>query len=152
MAAVELINILRPIVAIATYIAFSALALHENPECKTKLKNTRDNYLDMFVQEVRRYYPFTPFLGARVKQDFTWKQCDFKKGTLVLLDVYGINHDPRIWDKPYLFQPERFKNHDGNAYGFIPQGGGDPANGHRCPGEGVTIAAMKLFVEFSNRF
>lgn len=67
MAAVELINILRPIVAIATYIAFSALALHENPECKIKLKNTRDNYLDMFVQEVRRYYPFTPFFGCEGK-------------------------------------------------------------------------------------
>ncbi|CAM3682288.1 hypothetical protein GCM10009865_44060 [Aeromicrobium ponti] len=37
MAAIELINVLRPIVAIATFITFAALALHEHPEVKVKL-------------------------------------------------------------------------------------------------------------------
>lgn len=147
-AAVELINILRPIVAIAVYIVFMALALHDNPECRAKLKTNQNNYLEMFVQEVRRYYPFSPFLGARVKQDFIWNNCYFKKGTLVLLDIYGLNHDPRIWDKPYLFKPERFKSWDKNPFSFIPQGGGNPATGHRCPGKGVVVGTMKLFLNF----
>ncbi|CAB3389417.1 protein of unknown function [Kyrpidia spormannii] len=38
MLAVELINVLRPIVTIATFITFSALALHEHPECKEKIR------------------------------------------------------------------------------------------------------------------
>lgn len=148
MAGVELINVLRPIVAISTYITFLALALHEYPECKDKLLTGDSKELEMFVQEVRRYYPFTPLLGARVKKDFVWNKCEFKEGMLVLLDVYGINHDPKIWNNPDKFCPERFKNRMDNAFDFIPQGGGDPSKGHRCPGEGITIEIMKTSLDF----
>lgn len=148
MAAVELINILRPIVAIATYIVFAALALYEHPECKEKLQSDSGNYLEMFVQEVRRYYPFTPFIGARVKKDFAWRQCQFKKGTLVLLDIYGMNHDSKTWHNSSEFRPERFKDWNGGQFEFMPQGGGDPAKGHRCPGEGITVELMKSSLDF----
>ena len=148
MASIELINVLRPIVAISTYITFLTLALHEYPECKEKLLTGDSKELHMFVQEVRRYYPFTPFIGARVKKDFVWNKCEFKKGMLVLLDVYGINHDPKIWDNPDKFCPERFKNREDNLFDFIPQGGGDTAKGHRCPGEGITIEIMKATLDF----
>ncbi|WP_330400744.1 cytochrome P450 [Lacrimispora amygdalina] len=102
----------------------------------------------MFVQEVRRYYPFTPFVGARVHKDFVWDQYEFKKGVLVLLDVYGMNHDPVIWGDPDKFRPERFQEEKDRTYCFIPQGGGDPAKGHRCPGEGITIEIMKAGLNF----
>lgn len=148
MAAIELINILRPIVAISTFITFSALAMHEYPECKEKLLAGDSDEFKMFVQEVRRYYPFAPFLGARVLKDFTWEQCEFKEGMLVLLDIYGTNHDSRIWDSPDKFWPERFKERRGSLFDFIPQGGGDPAKGHRCPGEGFTIEIMKTSLDF----
>ncbi|WP_255624333.1 cytochrome P450 [Clostridioides sp. ES-S-0108-01] len=148
MAGVELINVLRPIVAISTFITFSALALHEYPECREKLLTRDSNELKMFVQEVRRYYPFTPFLGARVKKDFIWNKCEFKEGTLVLLDVYGMNHDSRIWNNPDNFLPERFRERKDNLFDFIPQGGGNPAKGHRCPGEGITIEIMKSSLDF----
>jgi fatty-acid peroxygenase len=68
VTAVEIINILRPIVAISYYVTFAALALHHNPECIDKLKSIDHNYLEHFVQEVRRFYPFAPFVGARVKR------------------------------------------------------------------------------------
>jgi fatty-acid peroxygenase len=148
MAAVELINVLRPIVAIATFITFSALALHEHPECKEKLQSGNSNYLEMFAQEVRRYYPFGPFLGARVQKDFIWNQCEFKEGMLVFLDVYGTNHDSKLWENPNEFRPERFKEWRGSLFDFIPQGGGDPAKGHRCPGEGITVEVMKSSLDF----
>ena len=96
MAAIELINIVRPIVAIANFIVFSALALHQYPHEAEKLRSGGDEHRECFAQEVRRYYPFTPFLGNRVKQDFTWRGCHFKKDTLVLLDIYGMNHDSRL--------------------------------------------------------
>lgn len=148
MAAIELINILRPIVAISTYITFMALALYEYPEHKDTLSTGDDDELERFVEEVRRYYPFTPFLGAKVKKDFVWNGYNFEEGTLVLLDVYGINHDSRIWDKPFEFQPDRFKNWTFDPFEFIPHGGGDPAMGHRCPGEGITVEIMKVTLDF----
>lgn len=147
MAAVELINVLRPIVAIATFITFAALALYEYPAYREKLKDD-EAFREMFVQEVRRYYPFGPFLGARVKKPFTWKQCDFEEGQLVLLDMYGTNHDSRLWERPEEFNPERFRNWSGDPFAFIPQGGGEPEKGHRCPGEGITVEVMKATVEF----
>lgn len=148
MCAIELINVLRPIVAISTYIVFTALALYEYPKYKNELMSGDRNELEMFVQEIRRYYPFTPFLGAKVKKNFIWKQCKFRKEDLVILDVYGINHDSRIWDNPFSFQPGRFRDYKGGPFEFIPQGGGDPSKGHRCPGEGITIEVMKASLDF----
>lgn len=148
MAAVELINILRPIVAIARYVTFGALALHEHPECKDKLQSDEDNYSHMFVQEVRRFYPFGPFLGARVRNDFDWHQHNFKKGTLVLLDIYGTNRHPGLWERPNEFRPERFNDWEGSPFDFIPQGGGDYDIGHRCAGEWVTIKVMRESLDF----
>lgn len=148
LAAVELINVIRPIVAIATYITFSALALYEHPDQKEKLKNGTREDLERFIHEVRRYYPFGPFVGARVKKTFHWKNVEFKKGTLVFLDIYGTNRDPRIWEHPNQFDPDRFQDWDGDLYEFIPHGGGDPAKGHRCPGEGITVEIMKATLDF----
>ncbi|PRR88696.1 cytochrome P450 [Bacillus atrophaeus] len=148
MAAVELINVLRPIVAISTFITFSALALHNHPEYKEKLKSGNGDDLEMFVQEVRRFYPFGPFLGAQARKDFVWNQCEFKEGMLVLLDLYGTNHDARLWEDPNEFRPERFKDRKDQLFDLIPQGGGDSAKGHRCPGEGITIEVMKVTLDF----
>ncbi|MBD7912768.1 MULTISPECIES: cytochrome P450 [Clostridium] len=148
VAAAELINILRPIVAISTYITFTALALYNHPELKSNLAKENKKYEEMFVQEVRRYYPFTPFLGARAKKDFIWNEHKFKEDMLVLLDIYGINHDSRIWKNPDEFDPEHFSEYKDKLCEFIPQGGGDYERGHRCPGEGITIEIMKASLEF----
>ncbi len=148
MAAIELINVLRPIVAISYFLVFSALALHKHPKYKEWLRSGSSREREIFVQEVRRYYPFGPFLGAIVKKDFEWNHCEFKKGTSVLLDVYGTNHDPRLWDNPDEFRPERFEKWEENPFALIPQGGGHAEKGHRCPGEGITIEVMKASLDF----
>ncbi len=148
IAGVELINVLRPITAIATYVTFGALALHTYPEYRDKLKTVDDNYLTMFAQEVRRYYPFGPFLGARVRNNFTWRNHSFKTGDLVFLDLFGTNHDPKVWNTPTEFNPENFANRVIDPFDFIPQGGGDAKSGTRCPGEWLTIELMKVSLEF----
>ncbi|MFZ4452528.1 cytochrome P450 [Salibacterium aidingense] len=147
-AAVELINVLRPIVAIGRFIMFGALALHEYPETIEHLQKGDGSYSQMFVQEVRRFYPFGPFTGARVRKDFLWNQYRLKKGTLVLLDIYGTNHHPDLWERPETFQPERFRDWEGHPFSFIPQGGGDHYTGHRCAGEWITVMLMKTSLEF----
>ena len=148
VATVEVLNILRPIVAIAIFINFIALALHHFPEEREKVRNGDEKYAEMFIQEVRRFYPFFPFVVALVKKDFTWKEYRFEEGTLTLLDLYGTNHDPKIWDNPDRFKPDRFANWQESPFGFIPQGGGDYFEGHRCAGEWVTIEVMKASLNF----
>ncbi|SFE17476.1 fatty-acid peroxygenase [Lentibacillus persicus] len=147
-AAVELLNILRPITAIGRYVMFGALAMHDFPETRKKLQSGDAIYSRMFVQEVRRYYPFGPFLGAKVRQKFAWGGHQFNKGTLVLLDVYGTNHHPDLWKNPDEFSPERFKEWSGSPFDFIPQGGGDYNMGHRCAGEWVTVEIMQVSLEY----
>ena len=148
VAAVELLNVLRPAVAVAWYVTFAALALHDYPGCRQKLRAGEDGYDELFVQEVRRSYPFFPFVGGRVRDAFEWRGRHFAEGAWVLLDLYGTNHDDRIWGDTQEFRPERFLDWDGGAYDFIPQGGGDHHEGHRCAGEWITIELMKVAVRF----
>ena len=148
IAAVELLNIIRPIVAIATYITFGALAMHKHPECRLNIRANKNDYKQMFVQEVRRFYPFTPFVGAKVRKSFIWKGYYFKEGTLVLLDIYGANHSEKSWANPNEFIPERFDHFKDDHFTFIPQGGGDYDKGHRCAGELITIEIMKESFSF----
>ncbi len=143
VAAVELINILRPTVAVAHFVTFAALALHRYMDVRRKLQKSGDEYLEWFVWEVRRYYPFFPLIGGFAREAFDWRGHQFAAGDLVYLDLYGTNHDPRIWGDPEYFRPERFRDWDGSAFNYIPQGGGDYVENHRCPGEWITLALMK---------
>jgi fatty-acid peroxygenase len=155
LAAVEVINVIRPTVAVAWYVCFAAHALHAHPEWRQKLAGERDagghgEQIDCFMQEVRRFYPFTPYLGAKARIAFDWQGHRFEPGTLVLLDVHGTNHDARLWDEPDQFRPQRFERGHDDAYAFIPQGGG-PRTGHRCPGEWITMHSVALALHFLTR-
>lgn len=134
VAAVELLNLIRPTVAIAWWVSFLGLSLHTHPEY-TRWLREEPSFAEPYVQEVRRVYPFTPYLGAKVRSPFEWSGVRFRKGELVILDVYGMLHDPRWWDKPEDFKPERFLERDISAFDYIPNGGGDTTQGHRCAGE-----------------
>lgn len=46
------------------------------------------------------------------------------------------------------FLPERFRHWNRIAFNFIPHGGGDRHAHHRCPGEDITIALMKVALRF----
>lgn len=136
----ELINLLRPTVAVARWITFAALALHRHPDLRGRFGEP--GYLQAFVQEVRRYYPFFPAIGGRVREPFEWSGHRFANGDWVMLDLYGTNHDPALWKEPVRFDPDRFKQWDPNAFSFIPQGGGEYPREHRCPGEDPSIALL----------
>lgn len=146
VAAVEVLNLLRPTVAVSVYMLFVAHALHLHPDCKKKLKERAPRYDDMFIQEIKRLYPFFPGLFARAKKDFTWKNIHFKKGVRVMLDIYGTNHDQRLWDKPDEFKPERYIETLTTPLNFIPQGGGSHPYHHRCPGEFIANELMRVTI------
>lgn len=145
VAAVEVLNVLRPTVAVDRFVAFAALALHDHPGWRQRVRAGKDA-TEHFVQEVRRYYPFFPATAARVRRPFDWQGYHFPRGRRVLLDLYGTNHHPQLWPEPEKFRPERFADWPGDPYSLIPQGGGDHFNGHRCAGEWITIELMKQAV------
>jgi fatty-acid peroxygenase len=141
IAAVELLNLIRPTVAIAWWVSFAALALHEHPDYAQRLRQD-SAFSEPFAQEVRRIYPFAPYLGAKTRLAFKWNGIAFRQDQLVLLDVYGALHDPRLWEAPESFRPERFMDRELGRFDFIPNGGGDMM-GHRCAGEQVVRQCLK---------
>lgn len=148
VAAVEVLNVLRPVVAASVFITDAAHALHRHGAAAgaVDLDLAIDRHAEAFVQEVRRLYPFFPVAAARVRERFAWNGYTFAKGTLTLLDLHGIDHDARLWERPMSFDPGRFLHRTPTPFSLVPQGGGDPYAGHRCAGERLTIELMKAAV------
>ena len=144
VAAVELINLLRPTVAIARFIVFAAFALDEHPDYQQRIRSGDGGFARAFAQEVRRVYPFFPFIAGRARRQFQWNGHAFEKDDWVLLDIYGTNRDPRSFAAAETFRPERFIEAPPSIFAFVPQGAGDATQTHRCPGEDATVAIMVM--------
>jgi fatty-acid peroxygenase len=116
------------------------------PEWRARIAGGDAAALDAFVQEVRRLYPFVPVLAARARRAQDVLGVPVPRGGLVVLDVHGTTHDPQHWPDPDRFDPDRFLRGPMDADALVPQGGGDVATGHRCPGEGVTLTMLAVAV------
>jgi fatty-acid peroxygenase len=146
-AGVELLNVLRPTVAVAWLGTFGALRLAHHPQWRARLADPdsgRDRLA--FAQEVRRTTPFVPALVGRVHRESAISGVVIRPGDRLVLDVVGVDHDPARWPEPDSFDPGRFIDADPGAFDLVPQGGGDPVSGHRCPGESVALLLVDATV------
>ncbi|MGY1636609.1 cytochrome P450 [Geodermatophilus sp. SYSU D00742] len=141
-AAVELLNVVRPTVAISWFLAFSGHALARWPQHRERLASGDRAFAEAWAHEVRRFYPFAPFIGGRAPHAVEWDGERIPANAMVLLDLYGQDHDAELWGDPYTFRPERFLDREIGAYELVPQGAGDPRTNHRCPGERITVAVL----------
>ncbi|MCT2583479.1 cytochrome P450 [Actinophytocola gossypii] len=141
LAAVELLNVIRPTVAVCWFVAYAGHALHRWPEHRRRL--AAGELVTEFVHEMRRFYPFAPFVAGHAVTDLTWRDERIPSGSLVLLDLWGHDHDARYWDEPFRFRPERFVDREIGEFELVPQGAGDPRVNHRCPGEPFTVAVLE---------
>lgn len=151
-AAVELGNVLRPTVAVAWLGTFAVLALDQVPVDRDRLRRTdavADRYA--FAEEVRRTTPFVPALAGRFRRAGSHEGVDHAVGDAVVLDVQGINRDAALHPDPEVFRPDRFLHQQPGPYDLVPQGGGPP-EGHRCPGESLTLQLLAATVQvFADR-
>ncbi|MEV4937267.1 cytochrome P450 [Streptomyces zaomyceticus] len=138
-AAVELLNVVRPTVAITWFTTFAAQALHRFPAVREELRADQGPYARAFAHEVRRCYPFVPFVGGLAARDLRFDGQEVPEGTMVLLDVPGHHRDPDLWPEPHRFDPDRFLGREPGPGELIAQGGGNARTGHRCPGEDITV-------------
>jgi len=148
VAGVEIQNVIRPTIAVSVFVVHAAQMLHDHPECLEQQATGGDEYLEMFVREVRRTSPFFPAVAARVRHDFEWRGYHFPKDTRVIFGLYATLHDPKLWESPHEFRPERFRNWTEDLFSFVPQGGGDRELGHRCPGDSYSAEITKAAVKF----
>jgi fatty-acid peroxygenase len=143
-AGVELLNLLRPTVAVAWLGTFAAARLAEHPQWREQLRPQHGGEARLaFAQEVRRTTPFVPALAGKVRYRAEVAGVPVRPGQRVVLDVIGVDHDPARWADPQEFRPERFLGVTPGAYDLVPQGGGHP-RGHRCPGESLALCLLDV--------
>lgn len=99
-------------------------------------------YLHCVIKETMRLYPAGPLLPHESSKECTVGGYRIPRGTLLLVNVWAIQHDPKIWDEPMRFKPERFRDCEGTRDGFkfIPFGSGRRG----CPGENLSMRTIAL--------
>lgn len=144
VAMVELLNIVRPVVAVARFAAFAALALWTHPEARAVAAES-DAGARSVAQEVRRTAPFFPLIGGVATRELAWRGVRFSPGDRVIVDLFATNRDPRHWPAAGSFDARRFVDGRGEE-DIVAQGAGSWSDGHRCPGEPATVDLLSAFV------
>lgn len=102
-------------------------------------------YLDAVVHESMRLYPPAYAVVRRALEPFEVGGYAFPAGTQLLLSPWAMHRDPRYYDQPEEFRPERWL--DGSArrlpaYAYFPFGGGP----RRCIGQSFALMEAALVV------
>jgi len=150
VAAVELLNIIRPTVALTVWVALMGHALYAEGNVYEEVKSNFGELQDSFIQEMRRYYPFFPMLPAIAVSDVEIDGYVIPKDSFVVLDLYGSNHDERTIASPEQFDVKRYVGRAKEIsyeeeYEMIAQGGGKFREMHRCAGEWITLHSLRVF-------
>lgn len=104
-------------------------------------------YLQAIIKETLRFHPPTPLLLPR-KAEEDVEICGFTipKGAQVLVNAWAIGRDESTWDKPELFQPERFLGLEidvkGQHFELIPFGAGRRI----CPAVGTANRMLQIML------
>jgi len=99
-------------------------------------------YLDAVVKETLRVYPIVPFVFREALQPFNLDGYTFDRGTILAPSVYLTHRREDLYDRPEMFEPERFLARTYSPYEYLPFGGG----ARRCIGMNLAIYEMKVIL------
>ncbi|XP_047316357.1 cytochrome P450 81C13-like [Impatiens glandulifera] len=141
------------------------LLLLDHPEVMKRLREEIDNqvgterflidedlktlpFLKNIVSETLRLYPPVKVILPHLATN----QCkvgefDIPEGTTLLVNVWAMQRDPKVWDEPEKFKPERFENFESleknlKRIRYIPFGDGI----RKCPGDNMALGWILLAV------
>ncbi|CAB4314568.1 unnamed protein product [Prunus armeniaca] len=93
------------------------------------------------ISETLRLYPAAPMLLPHFSSDdCTIGGFDVPRGTMVLINAWAIHRDPKLWDDPESFIPERFRSGEDLSHQLMPFGLGRRS----CPGSGLAQRTVGL--------
>ncbi len=152
----------------ANTLAWIFLALSRHPEAEAKLHAELDavlgdrsptvadlpnlKYTDQVVTETLRVYPTVWLLGREAIEPTEVAGYQIPVGTTVYMSQWVIQRDPRFFDDPLTFRPERWDDNLAkkiHRYAYFPFGGGPRI----CIGNGfATMEAVLLLATIARRF
>lgn len=120
-------------------------------ELETVLGDRRPNFADLrqlpyttqVIEEGMRLYPPAWITDRQSVADDEINGVHIPKGTMVVLMIYALHHDPQHWSDPAAFRPERFAPEAKKKlppYTYLPFGGGP----RLCIGNNFAMMEMQL--------
>lgn len=132
----------------ATSVAWAVERLVRHPSKLARLvaeidEGEGDEYMQAVISETLRVRPVVPMV-VRVLQGSLdvggWK---LPRGTRVVPSIYLTNLNPKVYEAPRAFMPERFLEKAPETFSWIPFGGGI----RRCIGASFATLEMKLMLQ-----
>ncbi|XP_058537031.1 cytochrome P450 4A4-like isoform X3 [Ochotona princeps] len=101
-------------------------------------------YTTMCIKEALRIYPPVPSITRKLSKPVTFPDGrSLPKGIVLLLSIYGLHHNPQVWQNPEVFDPCRFApDSDRHSHAFLPFSGGS----RNCIGKQFAMNELKVAV------
>jgi len=133
----------------ATSVAWAIERLVRHPQQLARLVAEIDagpdggeRYATAVVNETLRVRPVVPIVARMLTEDFELAGRRLPAGTRVMPSIYLTNRNPRVYEAPGEFRPERFLEDSPDTFSWIPFGGGI----RRCIGASFAQLEMKLML------
>jgi cytochrome P450 len=134
----------------ATSVAWAIERLVRHPQKLARLVAEIDagpdggeRYATAVVNETLRVRPVVPIVARMLTEDFELAGRRLPAGTRVMPSIYLTNRNPRVYEAPDEFRPERFLEDSPDTFSWIPFGGGI----RRCIGASFAQLEMKLMLQ-----
>ncbi|XP_023734350.1 geraniol 8-hydroxylase [Lactuca sativa] len=104
-------------------------------------------YLQAVIKETMRLHLSVPLLAPhKTETEVKLDKYIVPKNTQILVNAWSIARDPRYWENPLMFDPERFLggkfDYKGQNFEFLPFGSGK----RMCPGISLANRVVSLMV------
>jgi cytochrome P450 len=145
----------------ATALTWVGVVLRDHPEVLVKLHAEIDQvlgdripsfediprlvYTKQVFMETLRMYTTVPFLPRASNNMDRLGNYSLPANALVLIFYHGIHHNPRVWDKPEVFDPERFtpeRMASQHPFAYVPFSAGR----HKCVGDEFALFEAPLIM------
>ena len=101
-----------------------------------------DEYMQAVIHETLRCRPVVPGVVRLLREDLSLAGQTLPAGTRAVASIYLTNTNPRVYESPKEFRPERFLGTQPDTFAWIPFGGGI----RRCIGASFAMLEMKLML------
>jgi cytochrome P450 len=131
----------------STSTAWAIERLVRHPEALARLvaeidRGEDDEYMQAVIHETLRCRPVIPGVVRLLHEPLRVAGYDLPVGTRVVASIYLTNHNPRVYEEPDEFRPERFLGAQPDTFAWIPFGGGI----RRCIGASFAMLEMKTML------